>query len=561
MSEKQSIWQRPILPWFHPFKLARSLSCWRMIRIYLFCLVCAATLIALFYAEENWRGRHVWESYKRAQEAKGVVFDSKAFIPPPAPDEQNFAMTPFLAPLFDFNPEPLQPGQSRWRDTNGQLRATDYLKPDTALIEVWDEPAGGVYASSWVSPRPDLAAIYGAWLQATNKSKARYPAPVRTNTSPQEAAAGILSALAFADPVLEELRTASQRPYSRFNIRYDQDDPAAILLPHLGVLKGWCVLLKMRATAELTLGRTDDAFEDIMMMFRLTRALRTEPIVISQLVRNAQVAIAMQPLGIGLADHQWSEKQLQAFQQEFGGLDLLADMQRALQSERGFFGGGIYDFVRTGGPGYSVAFDFSEDSNRQRWPVDWLYLGMVLAPRGWLYLDQRNYHRLFQELLAPMIDASRHRVSPALEADAQQGLDKEFNVSLANLFFGHKFLCKLLLPALPKLAQRAANAQEGVDMAVLACALERYRLARGQFPETLDALMPQFVTQVPHDIINGEPLHYRRTDDGQFQIYSVGWNGKDDGGTLATNKNKSDKESPTRPNLEEGDWVWSSSIN
>ena len=558
MSEKQSIWQRPVLPWFHPFKLARRLFGWRMIRIYLFFLVCAATVAALFYAEENWRGRHAWETYKAEQEAKGAEFDSKAFIPPPVPDDQNFAMTPFLAPLFDFNPEPLQPGQSLWRDTNGQLRATDYLRPDTALIEAWDPP-GGVYTNSWIPPRPDLPAIYAAWLQATNKSKARHPASVRTNASPQEAATGILSALAFADPVLNELRMASRRPYSRFNIRYDQDDPAAILLPHLGVLKGWCVLLKMRTTAELALGRTDDAFEDIMMMFRLTEALRAEPIVISQLVRNAQVAMAMQPLGIGLAEHQWSEKQLQAFQQEFGGLDLLADMQRSLQSERVFFGGGIYDFARSHGSGYSVALDFSDDRNRQRWPVDWLYLGTVLAPRGWLYLDQRNYHHLFQELLAPMSDAPRHRVSPALEANAQQGLDKEFKVSPGRIIFGQKFLCELLLPGLPKLAQRAANAQEGADMAVLASALERYRLARGQYPETLDALAPGFITAVPHDIINGEPLHYRRTDDGQFQIYSVGWNEKDDGGTLAMNKNKNDRESPTRPNLEEGDWVWSSS--
>ena len=32
--------------------------------------ICFATLIALFYAEENWRGKHAWEKYKREQEAK-----------------------------------------------------------------------------------------------------------------------------------------------------------------------------------------------------------------------------------------------------------------------------------------------------------------------------------------------------------------------------------------------------------------------------------------------------------------------------------------------------------
>ena len=38
------------------------------------------------------------------------------------------------------------------------------------------------------------------------------------------------------------------------------------------------------------------------------------------------------------------------------------------------------------------------------------------------------------------------------------------------------------------------------------------------------------IEKLPHDIINGQPLHYRRTDDGQFVLYSVGWDEKDDGG-------------------------------
>ena len=61
-------------------------------------------------------------------------------------------------------------------------------------------------------------------------------------------------------------------------------------------------------------------------------------------------------------------------------------------------------------------------------------------------------------------------------------------------------------------------------------ALERCRLARGAFPESLDALAPQFIAKVPHDVIGGQPLKYRREADGSFVLYSVGWNEKDDGG-------------------------------
>jgi len=44
---------------------------------------------------------------------------------------------------------------------------------------------------------------------------------------------------------------------------------------------------------------------------------------------------------------------------------------------------------------------------------------------------------------------------------------------------------------------------------------------------------------LPHDVVTGDSLKYRRTADGRFLLYSVGWNEKDDDGD-------SDK----------GDWVW-----
>ncbi|MGI8967322.1 MAG: hypothetical protein ACR2H1_14730, partial [Limisphaerales bacterium] len=77
-------------------------------------------------------------------------------------------------------------------------------------------------------------------------------------------------------------------------------------------------------------------------------------------------------------------------------------------------------------------------------------------------------------------------------------------------------------------------------------ALERYRIANGKFPENLAALSPQFLQKIPHDVINGEPLKYRHTDDGQFVLYSIGWNEKDDGGTPGK----------TLFDDKQGDWVW-----
>jgi hypothetical protein len=79
--------------------------------------------------------------------------------------------------------------------------------------------------------------------------------------------------------------------------------------------------------------------------------------------------------------------------------------------------------------------------------------------------------------------------------------------------------------------------------------LERYRLTDSEYPASLDVLVPQFIEQLPPDVIGGQPLHYRRTDDGKFVLYSIGWNEKDDGGKAAYKHDGSED----RLN---GDWVW-----
>jgi type II secretory pathway pseudopilin PulG len=120
-------------------------------------------------------------------------------------------------------------------------------------------------------------------------------------------------------------------------------------------------------------------------------------------------------------------------------------------------------------------------------------------------------------------------------------------------FFRHKspyrLLAAIAIPNFTKAEQTTVYNQTLVNEAQIACALERYRLAHGGYPETPGALSPQFIESLPHDLIGGEPLIYRRTADGKFLLYSVGWNETDDGGV--TVRDKSGNEDKTK-----GDWVW-----
>ena len=67
------------------------------------------------------------------------------------------------------------------------------------------------------------------------------------------------------------------------------------------------------------------------------------------------------------------------------------------------------------------------------------------------------------------------------------------------------------------------------DLTRLAFALAAYRADRGTYPAKLADLVPKYVAEVPKDIFSASELHYRQ-EGGGYLLYSVGLNGKDDGG-------------------------------
>lgn len=77
---------------------------------------------------------------------------------------------------------------------------------------------------------------------------------------------------------------------------------------------------------------------------------------------------------------------------------------------------------------------------------------------------------------------------------------------------------------------RTFEAEATRRIVITAIALKRYHLKNGSYPSSLADLTPQFVSSVPRDPIDGKPLRYRSMPGGSFLLYSVGLNGKDDGG-------------------------------
>jgi hypothetical protein len=90
-------------------------------------------------------------------------------------------------------------------------------------------------------------------------------------------------------------------------------------------------------------------------------------------------------------------------------------------------------------------------------------------------------------------------------------------------------LVALLTPAVRKVQQAADRSQQVQDNLALAFALAWYQRDHGHYPQSLDALAPKYLERIPQDLFSGKALIYRPSENG-YLLYSVGVNGKDDGG-------------------------------
>ena len=525
--------------------------------------------VALFHLEENWRGRRAWEQYRHELEAAGEHLDFAWFIPPPVPDDQNFAMAPIWsvfnqtiksppkeeagdsyspATTNPVNPLhmtitrdgmlfPALPGEmAKVPFPGGTYFITTNLPPDTTN-------AHGEYQSPtvgrWMEARlTDLKAwqFYYRLPQDTNRAYVPQTNEFTLADQPQSPAADVLQALSkYAGP-LEELRQASQRPYSRFPLNYETNNPFQILLPHYAMLKECSAVLQMRAIAGLNNQENGQALADVKLLLQLAESIQNEPFEPGARIRREIVSIAIQPIWEGLALRLWSNDQLALLDQALTRYDALIDYQRGVRAGLALQLKEI-EYLRTRRMDNSLN-DMNEDT---MWIATLAYR---CCPDGWFYQNELGMARAFAGELPTATEMSHRVISPQMA--------KRFSLGGWQVTGAHatpqNFLVRDLFAHDYHYLAAWAKTQASVAMARIACALERYRQTHGNYPDTLDVLAPGFIAAIPHDIINGEPLHYRRTADGLFVLYSVGWDKKDDGGVPTSRFDLFSRSS--------GDWVW-----
>lgn len=577
---------------------------WRRLRRGLIALAAVITLIALFYTEENVRGKRAWDQCKRAVEASGVVLDWDQYIPPTVPDDQNFFKAPGMSDWFvgrgqtelskrlapppamsDKDVPPLvvaevtiaPTGQTTpLRDgdvvldladpaSRGQAlqRLQDVIGPNTAgrgaygftlVVRPLDQikPARFVVRSDRMPTIQELQALFPTNGMVPANAAAAYSIPLSRLqvlglgdgsfrvrlTPPPRTTADFLAWGEQLEPEMKAIREALRRPYARIDCDYQI--PETIKIPNFVTIRQLVQFLGTRADCDYLLGQPEKALEELTLLNDSRRIVEAPPTgkpmtLVASMIDVAVAGLYGDTIADGLRMHAWREPQLVALQEQLKEIDLFPVVGLSVKSEPA-------SVCRTieATPRARLSKLFFDGSKYDQRTLAWL---IRVMPRGWFYQNMVAITTERQKVFEGF-DVGRSLIRPRpldeFKRDAETRLGH---------FTPYTFLAGRTVPNWTRALQTLARQQTLVNQALVACALERYHLAHGDYPDSLETLSPKLLEKIPNDLIGGQPLKYRRLAPDQFLLYSVGWNETDDGGQVPPG-------GTTYANYDEGDWVW-----
>jgi hypothetical protein len=492
-----------------------------LIAVGVFLLLMAASLTVTMHVQP---GREV-ETYKKMLRDKGEKLEISEVLPPHVPDESN--------------------GVALVESAFGLLVPTDYqysnLPPAMQMVAPGKAMVGGIQ-TNLVN-----IGLFG-WTNTWENAEAD---------------------VAFNHPAIELLRKAAG--YPAFDFQLDYSKGPEMLLKHLALFKHSAQSLSTEAMCDLHNGDPASAATNICTLLALAQGEHGERVVISQLVRIAMISFATSATWELLQSTNLTDLELLTLQKNWERQEFISGMEDALEMERASTDNTIRT-LRTS-PEYFNRMMGTSSSGGSSGSGDWQdgfkdFLNDIEAAGGkfmwrtsWTYSDELQTLQGAQMILETMRKvATNNFFNPAYSnmlarCDAMEMTNNPddwlSNLEISNLrrFFSN------MLGGLDRTVSKAMAAEACKRVVVTAIALKRFRLKHGNFPDKFSELTPEFVAVVPLDPVDGQPLRYRRNEDGTYLLYSIGDNGVDDGGDTTPVKLPTTSASNWHWQRAR-DWVW-----
>lgn len=551
---------------------------WRGVRCCLMGLAIVLTLVALFYTEELWRGKAAWESCKRELETKGVDLTWSHFIPAEIPEGENVFGVPEMQKWFtghgatELSRKIEYPGLTNNRTARLLVAELKMELPGMPVTE-------GRYAVRWADPQASeqigqfikkaigpMGEHQGSLnlLFTARRLREIHPAHIIVQCQTMPTADEMQRFLPLTSAITETfdgerlelaseeggykvtmrapdsteaflrwnsqfkpefalIRNALERPGVRMHGDYTQ--PMTVPMANFVTSRTFVQSLAAAARCHLLEQNPAEALADLTLIHDHSRIYTNSTLTLAGAMINSAVNwLYVDVVAKGLGWHAWDEPQLVALQAQLKSVDILPPVEQAFRLE------GLGEIETLDKTFVGKLFDI------QGRPSALERLESHFIPRGWIYQN--------------MVVIARTRWDAGSWTDIvhERLLPEKINAAAVELaaipaHSPYSFIAAELTPHLRRAYERSAVTQTKVDQAMIACALERYRLVHNEYPQDLVALVPQFLTAVPHDVIGGRPPIYHRNADGTFLLYSIGWSGRDGGGVGGKSE-------------EQGDWVW-----
>ena len=310
------------------------------------------------------------------------------------------------------------------------------------------------------------------------------------------------------------------------------------LIPYVSQIRGAARILSTRVMLSLATKDTHKAIEDTKAIRRLGRLMGRSGDFIHLLVCAAVFDMAKHCEQQLMASGQLSREQLDQYQ------DFLCEPSKLVDAASrydGYVRLALLDVVQNFAfYGKDPAWDLDEVADYSASSANVAYL--IKSSAAWVDWNSTlaEANRLIDELVEAHAQPNDYLLLQKANETLSRHADMIENAettraTLLALVGGPKsrgrmmgrFLYSVTGPGWP--AEVEVRVKTLRDIAQVGVALQRFRVDRGQYPDSLDQLSPRYIDVIPLDRFSNAPLIYKRRVDG-YDLYSVSKNQQDDGG-------------------------------
>jgi hypothetical protein len=475
----------------------------------------------------NWTGGRMLRDAMARLKEEGETTDFRALAREPIPDAQNFCAIPALKDLpleIDGDSEKGEPAVRRRR-----LNALKFPSGD----KIPTKPRTGRHSA--IGTREDLGA-WRDWLLKAGVAK-----DVAKSDNP---ARDLLNALSPNEPLFAELAAGIDRPHSEWTpawrTRELPENLFAVAMPHYNASMALNHPLALRAKAAAHVGDAVRAHQSLQIMARLSEANSNDPFLIGLLVAATNSGVMTDALWEVCDAQVGSAADFAVLESLLASVDFKLATLRALRAE---MAAGLNTMQYVKAKRDPSVFLVISELGGQPSGSGAATVARMLPAGFWDGSSAVLIEREFDTMIKPMRDQGWMAV-----IDSVAKRDAETEKERTRIYLHpYSIVASLMVPAFSSVIQRAAYTQCLVDQATIACALERHRIEKGGYPDSLAGLTLANGKSLPLDAISGKPMGYRKTENGKYALWCVGFDGKDDGGKrVLDERNQRPPSLPTR---------------